>query len=72
MEKEDKNMKDQALGKTRFQQEEDGAVSVDWVVLTAAIVGVAATAGSTIQDSIGTLSSSIQSGLSTKSVENGD
>ena len=68
-----RNSKDIARDlKDRFQEEEDGAVTVDWVVLTAAIVGVAAGAGSSIQSATETLSSSIGSGLSTKTVSNGD
>ncbi|MEC3862012.1 hypothetical protein VK792_12015 [Mesobacterium sp. TK19101] len=32
-----------------FRKDEDGAVTVDWVVLTAAVVGLAITAYSTIE-----------------------
>jgi len=32
-----------------FRNDEDGAVTVDWVVLTAAVVGLAITAYSTIE-----------------------
>jgi len=32
-----------------FRADEDGAVTVDWVVLTAAVVGLAITAYSTIE-----------------------
>jgi Flp pilus assembly pilin Flp len=64
-----KNLKNKAA---RFQEEEDGAVTVDWVVLTAAIVGVAATGGSTIKSAIETLSGSIDSEISGKTVSNGD
>lgn len=71
MEKEDKNMKNQVPPTTRFQEDEDGAVTVDWVVLTAAIIGVATTAATTIHSSIGALSSSIKSGISSTSVDNG-
>ncbi len=58
--------------RNRFQRDEDGAVTVDWVVLTAAIVGVAAGAASQVLDATTTLSTSIKTGLSTKSVSNGD
>ncbi|MFP7673798.1 hypothetical protein ACG74X_10650 [Marivita sp. S0852] len=34
-----------------FRKDEDGAVTVDWVVLTAAVVGLAVAAWSTIEDS---------------------
>lgn len=53
-------------------EDEDGAVSVDWVVLTAAIVGVAAGAASTISGAISTLGSSVDTELTDKTVENGD
>ena len=33
----------------KFHNEEDGAVTVDWVVLTAAVVGLAAAALATIR-----------------------
>ena len=33
-----------------FRNDEDGAVTVDWVVLTAAVVGLAVAAYSTISD----------------------
>nr|WP_238365988.1 hypothetical protein [Mesobacterium pallidum] len=35
----------------KFRNEEDGAVTVDWVVLTAAVVGLAIAAYSTIESS---------------------
>lgn len=57
--------------KSRFV-DEDGAVSVDWVVLTAAIVGVAALSASTITDAVSVLSTSIGSEVSGKQVTNGD
>lgn len=57
--------------RARFHKE-DGAVTVDWVVLTAAIVGVAVAAAASVLDATTTLSTSIGDGLSTKSVSNGD
>ena len=39
-----------ALKMKRFSRDEDGAVTVDWVVLTAAIVGLAIVAFGTIKD----------------------
>lgn len=47
----------------RFAKSEDGAVSVDWVVLTAAIVGVAAVAATTVQDSVVALGGSVETEL---------
>ncbi len=52
--------------------DEEGAVSADWVVLTAGIVGVAALAASTITDATSALSSSVKTGMSSKTVSNGD
>ncbi|MEQ9258830.1 MAG: hypothetical protein RIG84_07005 [Roseovarius sp.] len=53
-------------------EDEEGAVSVDWVVLTAAIVGVAAGTASTISGAISTLGGSVGTELTDKTVENGD
>jgi len=55
-----------------FFLREDGAVTVDWVVLTAALVGLAAAAGSTVLSGVNTASSSVETAVSTKSVNNGD
>jgi len=38
-----------ALKMKRFSRDEDGAVTVDWVVLTAAIVGLAVVAFNSIE-----------------------
>ncbi len=38
-----------------FRKDEDGAVTVDWVVLTAAVVGMAIAAYSTIETNANTL-----------------
>ena len=38
-----------------FRKDEDGAVTVDWVVLTAAVVGLAIAAYSTIETNAKTL-----------------
>jgi Flp pilus assembly pilin Flp len=43
----------------RFQKDEDGAVTVDWVVLTAAIVGLGLIVMAAIRPAITGLSSSI-------------
>ncbi|KZY50137.1 hypothetical protein HKX23_07860 [Sulfitobacter sp. KE29] len=42
-----------------FRKDEDGAVTVDWVVLTAAIVGLAIVAFNTIGDNVETMSDNI-------------
>ena len=44
----------------RFHKDEDGAVTVDWVVLTAAIVGLGLIVMNAIQPAITTLSTSIK------------
>ena len=46
-----------------FRSDESGAVTVDWVVLTAAIVGLGLVVMNTVGGGIGTLSSTISSDL---------
>ncbi|WP_412562075.1 Flp family type IVb pilin [Thalassobius sp. MITS945101] len=48
-----------------FRKDEDGAVTVDWVVLTAAIVGLGIAAVSTVSGGIDTAASSIVTDLGT-------
>jgi Flp pilus assembly pilin Flp len=48
-----------------FRKDEDGAVTVDWVVLTAAIVGLAIVAFSTIGDNTENLTNSIATEIGT-------
>ena len=43
-----------------FRKDEDGAVTVDWVVLTAAVVALAAAAYNSIETGTSNLSSSTQ------------
>ncbi|RKF16357.1 hypothetical protein D6850_02015 [Roseovarius spongiae] len=52
----------------RFREDEDGAISVDWVVLTAALVGLAAGTIATVQDSTGVLTGKIESGMTNTDV----
>lgn len=56
----------------KFRKEEEGAVTVDWVVLTAAVVGLGVGAVSIIQGGVDSLAGTISSGVSTKTVSNGD
>ncbi|ARE82860.1 hypothetical protein RTM1035_14507 [Roseovarius sp. TM1035] len=42
-----------------FSKDEDGAVTVDWVVLTAAVVGLGIAGVSTVSTGIGNLATSI-------------
>ncbi|WP_397542413.1 Flp family type IVb pilin [Roseovarius salis] len=52
----------------KFRKDEEGAVSVDWVVLTAAIVGLGVAAVSTVEGGVDTLASSISSGVGDETV----
>ncbi|KZY32058.1 hypothetical protein A3731_04360 [Roseovarius sp. HI0049] len=56
----------------KFRNDEEGAVTVDWVVLTAAVVGLGVAGVTTVSGGVNTLATSIKSGVSTKSVSNGD
>jgi Flp pilus assembly pilin Flp len=47
-----------------FRKDEDGAVTVDWVVLTAAIVGLAVAAFTTVQGGVNDLAGDIDTQLS--------
>lgn len=51
-----------------FRKDEDGAVTVDWVVLTAAVVGLAIAAYSSIQEGATDLTAATSSFLGTQSV----
>ena len=57
---------------TSFFRSQDGAVTVDWVVLTAAIVGFAATGGSSILSATKTLSTGVKTEVGATEVDNGD
>ncbi|CUK04836.1 hypothetical protein RUE5091_02642 [Ruegeria denitrificans] len=52
-----------------FRKDEDGAVTVDWVVLTAAIVGLAAVAYTSIGQGTGGLSERIGTEISGTTVQ---
>ncbi|MEM7732928.1 MAG: hypothetical protein AAF280_09130 [Pseudomonadota bacterium] len=58
--------------KARFLNSEDGAVTVDWIVLTAAVVGLAAVGGGTINDAVTSLGTDIADETSSKTVDNGN
>ncbi|MDF1619680.1 hypothetical protein [Pseudothioclava nitratireducens] len=53
----------------KFRNEEDGAVTVDWVVLTAAVVGLGAAALALIRTETETLTQDIADYLATASVK---
>lgn len=48
-----------------FANDEAGAVTVDWVVLTAAVVGLGAVVGTTISDGLDTAGASVVTKLGT-------
>jgi len=52
----------------KFRKDEEGAVSVDWVVLTAAIVGLGVAAVSTVEGGVDTLAGSISAGVADETV----
>jgi Flp pilus assembly pilin Flp len=51
-----------------FQAEEEGAVTVDWVVLTAAVVGLGVAALAAVKSGTGALTSKISSHLSSQTI----
>ena len=53
----------------KFNAEEDGAVTVDWVVLTAAIVGLGMAALAAVRGGTGALTSKINTHLSGMSID---
>jgi Flp pilus assembly pilin Flp len=52
----------------KFNNEEDGAVTVDWVVLTAAVVGLGVAALAAIKGGTGTLTTKINNQMASVSV----
>jgi len=52
-----------------FREEEKGAVTVDWVVLTAAMVGISIVAFTTIQGGSDTMGEEVGSYLSEKDLD---
>lgn len=52
-----------------FRKDESGAVTVDWVVLTAAIVGLAIAIGSVMFDNVRDLANEIDTELTTYAAE---
>lgn len=56
----------------RFSESEDGAVTVDWVVLTAAVVGLAAGAIQTVGTANEALGTSVSTAVAGQNVEGAD
>ena len=52
----------------RFKEDEDGAVTVDWVVLTAAIVGLGIAVIASVRSATTTLGNAISVAVSTQTV----
>ncbi|NRP12360.1 hypothetical protein XMM379_001423 [Aliiroseovarius sp. xm-m-379] len=53
----------------RFKADEDGAVTVDWVVLTAAIVGLGVAVLTSVSTSTDALATKVSSKINTMSVK---
>lgn len=53
----------------KFLRREDGAVTVDWVVLTAAVVGLCGVAFAALQSATGGLGNNVGQYLSEKEIE---
>ena len=51
-----------------FMKSEDGAITVDWVVLTAAVVGLAGASAALINDGIVSASTNIEDGVMAQQV----
>ncbi len=52
-----------------FRKDEDGAVTVDWVVLTAAVVGLGIAAVTTVRSGIDTAATTLTTDLGTSMTE---
>ena len=52
----------------KFNNEEDGAVTVDWVVLTAAVVGLGVAALAAVKSGTGSLTTKINTYLSSQTI----
>lgn len=57
---------------SKFRDSEDGAITVDWVVLTAAVVGLGVAGVGTISGSVNVVGGNVSTALTTKTVDNGD
>ncbi|WP_111733388.1 hypothetical protein [Roseovarius amoyensis] len=47
----------------KFRSEEEGAVTVDWVVLTAAVVGLGVAGVATVSNGVDALATKIETGV---------
>lgn len=55
----------------KFRDDESGAVTVDWVVLTAAIVGLAIAVLASVREGVNTLAENIGTEVGEITVDNG-
>ncbi len=55
-----------------FRSDEDGAVTVDWVVLTAAVVGLGIAVIAAIGDELGATTNTIETRLTTAGTPNAE
>ncbi len=55
-----------------FLEDESGAATVDWVVGTAAAVGLGVAAVDTVESGVNTLAQNISDAIASKAVSNGD
>lgn len=55
----------------KFRKEDEGAVTVDWVVLTAAVVGLGVAGVAAVSDGVDDLAGKIQSGVAGQTVGSG-
>lgn len=55
-----------------FVAKEDGSVTVDYVVLTAAVVGLGVMGVGTVQAGVDNLAQSLSQGISTTSLDSGE
>ncbi|WP_422028745.1 Flp family type IVb pilin [Roseovarius sp.] len=55
-----------------FLEDESGAVTVDWIVLSAAVVGLGIAAVNTVELGVTSLASDIATAIGTKTVDNGN
>ena len=53
----------------KFRKNEEGAVTVDWVVLTAAVVGLGVAGVATVQTGVNSLATKINSGVADETVQ---
>ena len=56
----------------KFLRNEEGAITVDWIVLTAAVTGLGLAGIGSLQQGVNNLARNIETGISIKTVSNGD